>query len=85
MPVRGHSPHQDSKMETIIIPPLHADPAHVPLMSIPTSQTESIVTALHPLFVCLLLLYLLPGLFCDYTAQAVWETYHLDALIASAL
>lgn len=72
-------------MAIIIIPTHHADPAYVPLMSTLTPRSESLVTALHPLIVCLLLLYLLPGLFCDYTAQAVWETYRLDALIDSGL
>lgn len=70
---------------TIIPPPQDVDPAQVPLMSFPTPPSESLVTALHPLIVCLLLLYLLPGLFSDYTAQAVWETYHLESFIASAL
>lgn len=54
-------------------------------MPLPTPRSESLVTALHPLIICLLLLYLLPGLFSDYTAQVVWETYHLDAFIASGL
>lgn len=70
-------------MATIIIPPQGGDPAPVPLTSLSTPRSESLVTALHPIIVCLLLLYLLPGLFSDYTAQAVWETYHLDTFIAS--
>lgn len=74
-------------MATITISSLSqdVDPAHVPLMSLPTPPSESLVNALHPLIVCLLLLYLLPGLFSDYTAQAVWDTYNLDTFIASAL
>ena len=48
-------------------------------------SSESLVTALHPLIACLLLLYLLPGLFSDSIAQAVWEAYHLDAFIACGL
>lgn len=77
------------KMATIIIiipiSPKDLDPANVPLMTLPTPRSESLITALHPLIVCVLLLYLLPGLFSDYTAQAVWETYHLDTFIASGL
>lgn len=72
-------------MATIMIPPQDAVSALVPLMSLSTPRSESIVTALQPLIVCLLLLYLLPGLFSDYTAQAVWEAYHLDTIIASGL
>lgn len=67
-----------------MIPPQHLDPANVPLMSL-TPRSESLATALHPLIICLLLLYLLPGLFSDYTAQSVWDTYRLDTFIASAL
>ena len=48
-------------------------------------SSENLVTALHPLFVCLLLLYLFPGLFSDSIAKAVWEAYHLDAFIACGL
>lgn len=74
------------KMATILlIPPQDVGPANIPLMTFPTPRSESLVTALHPLIVCVLLLYLLPGLFSDYTAQAVWETYHLDTFIASSL
>ena len=69
-------------MLATIIPPQDGDPVYPPLMSLPTPRSESIVIALHPLIICLLLLYLLPGLFSDYTAQVVWETYHLDAFIA---
>ena len=69
-------------MPTIMIPPQDVDSALVPLMSLSTPRSKSYVTALQPLIVCLLLLYLLPGLFSDYTAQAVWETYHLDTFIA---
>ena len=54
-------------------------------MSFQTSPTESLVTALHPLIVCVLLLYWLPGLFSDDTAQAVWEAYRLDTFIAGHL
>lgn len=77
--------HKISKMATTNIPPPHVDPAYVPLMSRPTPRSESLVFALHPLIICLLLLYLLPGLFHDYTAQAVWEAYRLDTFIASDL
>lgn len=49
-----------------------------------TLRPESLVNTLHPLLLCLLLLYLLPGLFSDDTAQAVWKTYHLDTVVASA-
>lgn len=69
-------------MATINIPHQDVNPAHRPLMSSPTPRSETLVTALHPLIVCLLLLFLLPGLFSDHTAQIVWDTYHLDAFIA---
>ena len=74
-------------MAIITIPPRDIGPADVslPLMSLQTPRSESLVIALHPLIVSLLLLYLFPGLFSDYTAQFVWETYHLDSLIASHL
>ena len=68
-----------------MIPPQDALPALVPLMSPSAPRSESLVTALQPLIVCLLLLYLLPGLFSDSTAQAVWEAYRLDTFIASGL
>ena len=67
----------------ITIPPRDIVPARVPLMSHQTPRSESLVIALHPLIVCVLLLYLLPGLFSDDTAQAVWVTYRLDAFILS--
>ena len=54
-------------------------------MSIPPPPSDSLVLALHPLIVSLLLLYLLPGLFSDYTAQAVWDVYRLDSFLVSAL
>lgn len=63
----------------------HTDTAHVLLMSFQSSPSESLVTALHPLIVCVLLLYCLPGLFSDDTAQAVWHAYRLDILIAGHL
>ena len=72
-------------MATTAIPPRDIDPAHGPLMSLSTPRSEGLVIALHPLILCSLLLYLLPGLFFDYTAQAVWEKYHLDTLVASSL
>lgn len=72
-------------MATIITAPEGVIPANVPLMSLPPPRSESLVFALHPLIVSLLLLYLLPGLFSDYTAQAVWEVYRLDTFIASGL
>ena len=50
----------------------------------PTLGPESLVNALHPLLLCFLLLYLLPDLFSDDTAQAVWKTYHLDTFIIGA-
>ena len=61
------------------------DSAHVLLMSFQTSPSENLITALHPLIVCVLLLYYLPGLFSDDTAQAVWELYRLDTFIAGHL
>ena len=73
-------------MATIITSPDQVIPANVPpLMSLPTPRSESLVFALHPLIVSLLLLYLLPGLFSDYTAQAVWDVYRLDTFIATGL
>ena len=63
----------------------HKDSAHVLFMTFQTSSSESLVTALHPLIVCVLLLYWLPGLFSDETAQAVWEAYRLDTFIADHL
>ena len=54
-------------------------------MSFQPSPSESLITALHPLILCLLLLYWLPDLFSDDTAQAVWETYRLDTLITGHL
>ena len=62
-----------------IVPPPNAD---LPLMLSSTSRSDSLVTALHPLFIICLLLYLLPGLFSDPTAQALVETCQLDAYIA---
>ena len=64
-----------------IVPPPNAD---LPLMlSTSTPRPDGLVTALHPLIIILLLLYLLPGLFSDPTAQALVETCHLDAFIQS--
>lgn len=67
-----------------LLSPPDIGPLPVPLMSFqsPLPPSESLVAALHPLIVCVLLLYLLPALFSDHTAQAVWETYHLDTLVA---
>lgn len=62
--------------------PRDINPLPVPLMSFQAPPSESLVAALHPLIVCVLLFYLLPALFSDHTAQAVWETYHLHTLIA---
>ena len=56
---------------------------YLPLMSIPISKPEGLVSLLRPLVFSLLLLYLLPDLFSDNAAQAVWETYHLDTLTAN--
>ena len=61
------------------------DSAHVLLMSFQSSPSETLITALHPLIVCVLLLYCLPGLFSDDTAQAVWDAYRLDTIIADHL
>ena len=61
-----------------IVPPPNAD---LPLMLSSTPRPDTLVTALHPLFIIFILLYLLPGLFSDPTAQALVETCHLDAYI----
>lgn len=72
-------------MAITTIPSRDIGPADVPLMSLQTPRSDGLVIVLHPLMVSLLLLYLFPSLFSDYTAQLVWETYHLDTLIASQL
>ena len=71
-------------MATIAIT-LRGIPALVPLMSHQTSRPEGLLIALHPLILSFLLLYFLPTLFLDSTAQAVWEAYRLDTFIASRL
>ena len=64
-----------------IVPPPNAD---IPLMlTSSTPRPDGLVTALHPLLIILLLLYLLPGLFSDPTAQALVETCKLDTYIAT--
>ena len=63
-----------------IVPPPNPD---LPLMLSSTPPSDSLVTALHPLLLIFLLLYLVPGLFSDPTAQALVETCQLDAYIDS--
>ncbi len=75
-------------METEIDVPVAPAPtnANLPLMlpsDSPRSEPVSLVTALHPLLIILALLYYLPGLFSDHTAQALVETCQLDAFIES--
>ena len=85
-PPAAHPSTQESKMAAAIPPLLkNIDSAHVIVMSFQTSSSESLVTVLHPLIVCVLLLYWLPDLFSDDTAQAVWEAYRLDTFITGHL
>ena len=84
-PLLQLSIHPEFRMATAVPLLREIDSAHVLLMSFPPSPSESLATALHPLIICVLLLYCLPGLFSDDTAQAVWETYRLDTFIAGHL
>lgn len=61
-----------------LVPPPNAD---LPLLLSSTPRPDPLVTALHPLIIILLLLYLLPDLFADPVAQALVETCQLDAYI----
>ena len=78
-------PHSKTiQMATKAIP-LRGIPALVPLMLHQTPRPKRLLIALQPLILSFLLLYLLPTLFLDSTAQAVSEAYHLDTFIASCL
>lgn len=46
---------------------------------------DGLIAAVHPLIVCLLLLYLVPGLFSDPVAQALVNSCQLDAYIQTSL
>ena len=74
----------DTKAVVLPLPP-EADLPPMLNGSASPRWSESLVNALHPLVACVLLLYLLPGLFSDPVAQQFVETCQLDAFIDSGL